>query len=79
LVTNKEAHVFVSSGGVYEAGTPTADFNFVEPYLRTIFGFVGITNVRFLWAGGTAGIMRGQIDRETLLQPHLAAIRAKFQ
>ena len=79
LVKDKQAHVFVASGGVYEAGTPTAGFNFVEPYLRTIFGFIGITDVKFVWAGGTAGVMRGLIDRETLLKPHLAAIRAEFQ
>ena len=79
LLTNKEAHVLVASGGVYEAGTPAAGLNFVEPYLRAIFKFVGITDVRFLWAGGTAGIMRGQMDRETLLQPHMAAIRAHFK
>lgn len=79
LVKDKKAHVFVASGGVYEAGTPAAGFNFVEPYLSTILGFIGLTDVSFLWAGGTAGVMRGLIDRETLLKPHLAAIRAQFQ
>jgi FMN-dependent NADH-azoreductase len=79
LVKNKEAHVFVASGGVYDPGTPAAGFNFVEPYLRAILGFIGVTDVKFLWAGGTSGVMRGKIDRETLLKPHLAAIRAEFQ
>jgi FMN-dependent NADH-azoreductase len=79
LVTGKEVHVFVASGGVYDAGSPAAGLNFVEPYLRAILGFIGITDIRFLWAGGTAGIMRGQIDRNTLLAPHLTAIRAQFR
>ena len=78
LVTGKKAHVFVASGGVYDPGSPAAGFNFVEPYLRAILGFIGITDVQFLWAGGTAGVMRGQIDRDTLLAPHLTAIRAQF-
>jgi FMN-dependent NADH-azoreductase len=79
LVTGKEVRVFVASGGVYDPGSPAAGMNFVEPYLRTILGFIGITDIRFLWAGGTAGIMRGQIDRNTLLAPHLTAIRAEFR
>ncbi|HEX4202142.1 MAG TPA: FMN-dependent NADH-azoreductase [Chthoniobacterales bacterium] len=79
LVTGKEVHVFVASGGVYDPGSPAAGLNFVEPYLRAILGFIGITDIRFLWAGGTAGIMRGQIDRNTLLAPHLTAIRAQFR
>jgi FMN-dependent NADH-azoreductase len=79
LVTGKKAHVFVASGGVYDPGSPTAGLNFVEPYLRAVLGFIGITDIRFLWAGGTAGLMRGQIDRDTLLAPHLTAIRAQFR
>ena len=79
LVTGKEAHVFVASGGVYDPGSPAAGMNFVEPYLRTILGFIGITDIRFLWAGGASGIMRGQIDRDTFLAPHLTAIRADFR
>jgi FMN-dependent NADH-azoreductase len=78
LVTDKKAHVFVASGGVYDPGSPTAGLNFVEPYLRAILGFIGITDIQFQWAGGTAGLMRGQIDRDTLLRPHLTAIRAQF-
>jgi FMN-dependent NADH-azoreductase len=78
LVTGKKAHVFVASGGVYDPGSPTAGLNFVEPYLRAILGFIGITDIRFVWAGGTAGLMRGQINRDTFLAPHLTAIRAQF-
>lgn len=79
LLTVKTAHVFVASGGVYDPGSPAAGLNFVEPYLRAVLGSLGIKDVRVRWAGGTAGVMRGQIDRDTLLAPHLSAIRAEFR
>ena len=48
-----------------------ASFNFVEPYLRTVFGFLGVTDVKFISAGGAAALNYGKIDRETFLQPHV--------
>ena len=35
-----------SRGGDYSQG-PLASFDFVETYLRSIFGFVGLTNIKF--------------------------------
>ncbi len=37
LLVGKRASVLVASGGVYDAGTAMASFNFVEPYLRDPF------------------------------------------
>jgi FMN-dependent NADH-azoreductase len=79
LLKNKKATFLVASGGVYDAGTAMASFNFVEPYLRTIFGFVGVTETSFVNAGGAAAINYGKIDRKTFLEPHVESIRAKFQ
>jgi len=56
-----------------------ASFNFVEPYLRTIFGFLGVTETSFVNAGGAAALSYGKIDRQTFLQPHVESIRAQFQ
>jgi FMN-dependent NADH-azoreductase len=79
LLKNKEAHFIIASGGVYDAGTVMASFNFVEPYLRTVFGFLGVTSVNFLNASGAAALHYGKIDRQSFLEPHVAAIRAQFQ
>jgi FMN-dependent NADH-azoreductase len=76
LLKNKKATFMTASGGVYDAGTAMASFNFVEPYLRTIFGLSAspapasfpLTALRF-----------GQVDRQSFLQPHIASIRAQFQ
>jgi FMN-dependent NADH-azoreductase len=79
LLKKKKANILVASGGAYGAGTAMASFNFVEPYLRTVLGFLGVTETSFLNAGGAAALNYGQIDRQTFLQPHVEAIRTQFQ
>ncbi len=51
LVHGKRMIVVNSSGGDYSAAH-MRPFDFVEGYLRAIFGFVGITDIRFIRAGG---------------------------
>ena len=79
LLKGKKAQFFIASGGVYDPGTATASFNFVEPYLRTIFGYIGVTDTVFLSAGGTAALMRGKIDRDSFLKPYVQKIDGWFQ
>jgi len=79
LLKNKKAHFMLASGGVYDPGSPAASFDFVQPYLRAIFGFMGVTEVNFHRAGGAAAINIGKTDRQTFLQPHIDSIRAQFQ
>ncbi|MEI9998905.1 MAG: FMN-dependent NADH-azoreductase [Verrucomicrobiota bacterium] len=52
LVKGKKALFVTSSGGSFPAGTPYAAYNFQEPYLRAVFGFIGITDVQFVVADG---------------------------
>jgi FMN-dependent NADH-azoreductase len=76
LLKGKKATLLVASGGVYSPGTPAAAFDFGEPYLKTILGFIGITDVRTFTVSGVAQLMSGAIDRGTLLGPALEQIRA---
>ncbi|HEY1947953.1 MAG TPA: NAD(P)H-dependent oxidoreductase [Bryobacteraceae bacterium] len=75
LLQGKKATVVVASGGVYEAGTPSAAFNHIDPYLKTILGFIGVTDVKFVAAAGAAQLRTGAIDRETFLKPTLELVR----
>src|SRR5271170_6290402 len=50
LVKDKKALFITSSGGAYMSGTPMASYNFQEPYLRVIFGFIGLTDLQFIAA-----------------------------
>jgi len=78
LLRGKKATFLVATGGVYEQGTPMAAMNHIEPYLRSVFGFMGVKDVIFINAGGTARARFG-VDRTTILQPALDSIRAHFQ
>jgi FMN-dependent NADH-azoreductase len=79
LLTGKKATIIIASGGKYDAGTAMASLNFVEPYLRTVLGFLGVTDVTFVNAGGAAALNSGKVDRKTFLQPHVDSIRAHFK
>ncbi|MBS1800240.1 MAG: NAD(P)H-dependent oxidoreductase [Acidobacteria bacterium] len=75
LLKGKKATVLVASGGVYSEGTPGAAMNFVEPYLRAVLGFLGITDVAFITAGGAAKVMMGAVERGEFLKPTLEQVR----
>jgi FMN-dependent NADH-azoreductase len=78
LLTGKKATFIIATGGIYDPQTQMASFNFVEPYLRSVFGFLGVTDVTFLTAGGTAALNYGQ-DRDAFLAPHLQAVQTHAQ
>ena len=50
LLGNKRVFVITARGGAYEKGTPSQKFDFQEPYLRHIFGFMGVTDLTFIHA-----------------------------
>jgi FMN-dependent NADH-azoreductase len=50
LVKDKKALFIVTSGGSFPVGSPMGAYNFQEPYLRAIFGFIGVTDVLFVTA-----------------------------
>jgi FMN-dependent NADH-azoreductase len=50
LLSGKKMIVVSSSGSDYSESSPARGYNFHEPYLRAIFGFVGITDVTFIHA-----------------------------
>jgi len=77
LLTGKKATLLIASGGVYERGSAAEAFNFVTPYLRTIFGFMGITDVNIIAAGGTQKLMTGEVDSQTFLAPSLEKVHAQ--
>jgi len=78
LLTGKQATILIASGGVYDAGTAMASYNHVEPYLRDVLGFLGVTETTFLSAGGASVLHRGG-DLQTFLEPLVASVRAQFQ
>jgi len=70
LVKGKKVYLIEASGGVYSDG-PAKDLDFVEPYLRSILGFIGLTDITTLRVEGTAipGI------KELAMEKAIGAIR----
>jgi FMN-dependent NADH-azoreductase len=75
LLVGKKATFLVATGGAYGPGTGLESLNFIEPYLKAVFGFVGIGPVAFHTAGGAAALNYGA-DRAEFLQPHVEAVAA---
>jgi FMN-dependent NADH-azoreductase len=53
LVSGKKVYVFVATGGAYSEG-PAAAYDHVTTYLRSVLGFLGMTDVTFIVAEGVA-------------------------
>jgi len=77
LLKGKKATLLIASGGVYDQGSAAESLNFVTPYLRTIFGFIGMTDVNFIAAGGTQKLMTGEVDPQTFLAPSLEKVHVQ--
>ncbi len=52
LLCNKKLTVITASGGDYSTG-PAKGLDFVEPYLRAIMSFIGVTDITFIKAHGS--------------------------
>jgi FMN-dependent NADH-azoreductase len=50
VLKGKKVIVLTSRGGAFRPGTPTAQYDHQEPYLRHILGFIGLTDVTFIHA-----------------------------
>jgi FMN-dependent NADH-azoreductase len=70
LAGHKRVIVAISRGGFYGAGTPAAAGEYVETYLRWVFGFIGVTNPEFISADG---VQVGPEHREKALAGALQA------
>ena len=50
MVNGKRMLCVTSRGGDYSPDSPMHPYDFQEPYLRSIFGFVGVTDLQFISA-----------------------------
>jgi len=53
LVKGKKVYLAIASGGVYSDG-PMKAYDFTEPYLKTVLGFLGMTDVKTFRVEGVA-------------------------
>lgn len=50
MVFGKKMIVITSRGADYSTNSPLHNYDFMEPYLRGIFGFVGVSDIEFVYA-----------------------------
>jgi FMN-dependent NADH-azoreductase len=55
LLKGKRIFIAMSSGADYAVGAPFANYNFVVPYLRAVFGFLGVTDINVVTLTTNAG------------------------
>jgi FMN-dependent NADH-azoreductase len=72
----KRATFILAAGRFYGPGSGNAGKNHVEPWLRTLFGGLGVEQMRFIVAEGSGEVLRGKIDRTAFLAPHLEMIQS---
>ncbi|MDO1585055.1 FMN-dependent NADH-azoreductase [Rhizobium oryzicola] len=53
LVKGKKVYIVLASAGVYSEG-PAAPLNHAVPYLKTVLGFIGLTDVEVVYVEGLA-------------------------
>ena len=54
LLKGKKAYVISARGGDYSEESPMAALDFINPYMKTVLGFLGIEDVTFIGANGLA-------------------------
>ncbi len=73
LAKNKKAFIVTArGGGGYGPGEAREQANFEDPYLKTVLGFIGITDVTFLHINNTAG-------GDEIVQASLAKVREQIK
>jgi len=60
LVTGKKLLFITARRSDFRPGSSFAPLDFQEPYLRTVFGFIGITDTQFINANGLRTDLREQ-------------------
>lgn len=77
-LAGKRATFIIAAGGVYGPGSKDAPKNYLTPWLRTVFGFLGVDEMQFVVADGSRDMHFGKIDRAEFLTPHMEAVKALF-
>ena len=69
LAKGKKLTILIASGGVYTPGSHMESYNAETNYLKLVFGFIGITDVTIVHAGGVSAVMQGKIPLDEFIAP----------
>jgi len=69
LAKGKKVTLIIASGSVYTPGSHMESYNAETGYLKQILGFIGITDVSVVLAGGTTAVAQGKVPMDEFLAP----------
>jgi len=69
LAKGRKVVIVIASAAAYTDGSAMKAHDYQIPYLRHIFGFIGITDVTFIQAGGTRAVTQDKASAEEFLAP----------
>jgi FMN-dependent NADH-azoreductase len=75
LANGRQIIVITARGGNFRPGTPFVAYDHQEPYLKTIFGFMGITDVQFIHADRLNPITSDEATRTQSIAEAQVAIK----
>ncbi|MEX3526751.1 MAG: NAD(P)H-dependent oxidoreductase [Burkholderia sp.] len=78
-LAGKRASFIIAAGASYREQSPAASRDFIEPWLRTLFAYLGVEDMRFVMVDEVVNTLRGEVDPATFLAPHLDTVRALFE
>ena len=67
LVKGKKVTVIIASGSSYAPGSHMESYNVEGSYMKQVLGFIGITDVNVVLAGGTGEVSQGKRTQEEFL------------
>jgi len=76
LAKGKKVTLIIASGSVYTPGSHMESYNAETGYLKQILGFIGITDVTVVLAGGTSAVAQGTVKLEEFIAPFEQEIAA---
>jgi FMN-dependent NADH-azoreductase len=68
LAGGKKVTVIIASGSEYTAGSPLESYNLEGPYIRVVFGFIGVTDLTIVHAGGTNKVAQGEVTEPVFIE-----------
>ncbi len=79
LAMGKKVTIIIASGAVYTAGSFTESYNAESSYLKQILGFIGMTDVTIVLAGGSSEVAQGKIPLDQFLKSFAEPVAAAAQ
>jgi FMN-dependent NADH-azoreductase len=76
LLKGKIVTVIIASGGVYTPGAFMESWDRETSYLKLILGFIGLSEVEFIHAGGSNDVAQGKVNQQDLVASFIPSVIA---